>query len=140
MALRYTKPEHCEAASQHYSGYSCEPAPGGGNECMGVGNGGQFSDCLECLNKCNKDFNSSNDTDTNRGKKSVTNRGKKSVTDNKENADNKVISLSQKKPFYKQTIGKITIGIGSFILVLLLIFLIITIRKKRINKLDSGRI
>ena len=128
MALRYTKPEHCEAASQHYSGYSCEPAPGGKNECIGVGFGGQFSDCLKCLENCNNSSLSESKKDDNKGGSS---------NDSKKNT-NGVETLSQ-QPFYKKTVGKVTIGIGSFLLVCLIIILILKLRKpKSINRFSFG--
>ena len=111
MALRYTKPEDCDNAAKagrYYSSYSCEPAPGGGNECIATGVGGQYPDCKMCLQNCTNDPGAP---------KSVV----KPVA--------KPVSVPSKS-FLNSTVGKVSLGVGGVAIGALIIFLVVRMTKK----------
>jgi len=53
MSLKYFREEDCDRAGNQYISFSCSPSTSGGNECVGQGSGGEFTDCKKCLANCN---------------------------------------------------------------------------------------
>jgi hypothetical protein len=108
MVLRYLKPEDCDKAGHNHGSFSCEPAPGGGNECVGMGTdtGGKFTDCKKCLQNC------SSNADEGKPKP-------------KPRPDDGTPS----KSFLDSTVGKVTLGVGGVAIVVLIIFLIMNMAK-----------
>jgi len=113
--MRYLKPEDCdsaESADRKYGSFSCMPAPGGGNECIGGGTGGQFTDCKQCLLNCSNNPGGG-DVDT----------GDEPSPD---------VVPSESIPFQQTTTGKVVIS-GAVIIIVILVVLII-VKMMRHNK------
>lgn len=109
VPVRYLKPEDCdraENADRKYNSYSCMPAPGGGNECIGGGTGGQFTDCKKCLLNCSNDPAG-------------------------ESEDKEDVVPSEAIPFQQTTTGKVVIGGSVVVLVVLVVLLLVRMMKKK---------
>jgi hypothetical protein len=113
MALRYLKPEDCDRAGHHYGSFSCEPAPGGGNECVGMGMGGQFTDCKKCLKNCSNNLGG----------------GGKGGGGGKPKPKTKPVGGAPSKSFLDSAAGKVTLGVGGVAIVALIIFLVMNMAK-----------
>jgi hypothetical protein len=120
MALQYLKPEDCDKYGSHYDSFTCEPAPGGGNECVGQGSGGQYSDCKQCLQKC------SNNPGGGTHNPNPPSPGPSPGNPKPNPKPNPV-----QTPFMKTMAGKITIGVGSVAALALIIFLVMKMSSKR---------
>lgn len=111
IPLRYLNPEDCdraENAGRKYASFSCKPAPGGGNECIGEGTGGQFNDCKQCLQNCSNDPGSGDESEPEPD-----------------------VTPVESIPFQKTTTGKIVIGSSVIIILVLLVLLVLRMRKEK---------